>query len=159
MSIFSLVELSSVAIKISAWINSAGLNNLGRPKFEFIGSAYEKFGDWTGPNKPRQREHLNSDRFTFITCFTLFLYTSLPLLLDYDYIKMPNFTFHSEDVNKRRQNVLSLSKIWVQPREINSRETCPHQTFSANLKERWFILKVTFLLPSPSPMLKDSKRG
>ena len=33
---------------IGVWINSAGLNNLGRPKFK-LGSAHEKFGVWTGP--------------------------------------------------------------------------------------------------------------
>ena len=34
---------SSAVIKIGAWINSADLNNLGRPYFE-LGSAHEKFG-------------------------------------------------------------------------------------------------------------------
>ena len=34
---------SSVVIKIAASINSANLNNLGRPYFE-LGSAHEKFG-------------------------------------------------------------------------------------------------------------------
>ena len=45
---FSLFELSSVPIKIGVWINSVGLNNLGRPWFE-LGTAHEKFGVLTGP--------------------------------------------------------------------------------------------------------------
>ena len=47
MSIFPLLKLVSAAIQIGVWINLAGLNNLGRPWFE-LGSAHEKFGDWTG---------------------------------------------------------------------------------------------------------------
>ena len=34
MNIFPFFEFSSAGIKIGVWINSAGLNNLGRPKFE-----------------------------------------------------------------------------------------------------------------------------
>ena len=45
---FSPFEISSAAIKIGVWINSAGLNDLGRPQFE-LGSANEKFGIWTWP--------------------------------------------------------------------------------------------------------------
>ena len=45
---FSSFEFSSAGIKIGVWINSAGLNSLGRPQFE-LGSAHEKFGVWTGP--------------------------------------------------------------------------------------------------------------
>ena len=69
-----------------------------------------------------------------------------------------------EDVNERRRNFLSLSKLECGPQEINSREFCLHLTFSANwktveetrqsLKKRQFILKVTFSLPSLSSMLK-----
>ena len=43
-------ELSSAAIKLGIWINSASLNNLGHPQFK-LGLAYEKFGIWTGPKK------------------------------------------------------------------------------------------------------------
>ena len=34
MTIFPFFEFSSAGIKIGVWINSAGLYNLGRPKFE-----------------------------------------------------------------------------------------------------------------------------
>ena len=44
-------------------------------------------------------------------------WSSLP---DYD-VKIPNFTF-KEDVNKRRQNFPSLSKLECGPQEINFRE-------------------------------------
>ena len=43
---FPPFEFSLAEIKIGVWINSAGLNNLGRLEF---GSAHEKFGFWTGP--------------------------------------------------------------------------------------------------------------
>ena len=50
--LFSPFDPSSAEIKIGVWINSAGLNYLGRPyKFE-LGSAHEKFGVWTGPKLP-----------------------------------------------------------------------------------------------------------
>ena len=45
---FSSFEFSSAGIKIGVWINSAGLNSLGRPQFE-LGSAHEKFRVRTGP--------------------------------------------------------------------------------------------------------------
>ena len=48
MNIFPFFEFSSAGIKIGVWINSAGLNNLGRPKFE-LDYAREKFGVLTGP--------------------------------------------------------------------------------------------------------------
>ena len=48
-----------------------------------------------------------------------FLYISLPLQHDYD-VKMSGFTFFVEDVNKRRQTFLSLSKLDCGPKEINS---------------------------------------
>lgn len=45
---FSPTEFSSAGIKNGVWIKSAGLNSLGRPKFE-VGSAQKKFGVWMGP--------------------------------------------------------------------------------------------------------------
>ena len=62
-----------------------------------------------------------------------------------------------EDVNKRLQIFLSLSKLEWGLQEFNSMEICLHLTFSANyksLKKREFILKVTFLVPSAPSMLK-----
>ena len=62
-----------------------------------------------------------------------------------------------EDVNKRWWIFLSLSKLEWGLQEFNSMEICLHLTFSANyksLKKREFILKVTFLVPSASSMLK-----
>ena len=54
-----------------------------------------------------------------------FLYISLPLLHDYD-VKMPRVSRFMEDVNKRRQTFLSLSKLECGPKEINSREIGLH---------------------------------
>ena len=51
-----------------------------------------------------------------------FSYISLLLLLEY-YVKMPRYM---EDVNNRRRNVLSLSKLECCPQEINCREICLH---------------------------------
>ena len=42
---FSPFEFSSARIKIGIWINSARLNNLGRPLFK-LGVGQEKFGVW-----------------------------------------------------------------------------------------------------------------
>ena len=41
-----------------------------------------------------------------------------------------------EDVNKRRRNFLSLSKLECGPQEINSREICLHKAFSASWNKR-----------------------
>ena len=46
-----------------------------------------------------------------------------------------------EDVNKRRRDVLSLSKLESSPQEINSREIY-------YIKRLFIQLKVTFSLPS-----------
>ena len=54
-----------------------------------------------------------------------FLYISLPSLHDYD-VKIPNYTCFMEDANKRRRNVLSLSKLECSLQEINSREIRPY---------------------------------
>ena len=62
-----------------------------------------------------------------------------------------------EDINKQWQIFLFLSKLEWGLQEFNSMEICLHLTFSANyksLKKREFILKVTFLVPSASSMLK-----
>ena len=53
-----------------------------------------------------------------------FLYISLPLLYDYD-VKCLVSRF-MEDVNKRRQTFLSLSKLECGPEVINSREIGLH---------------------------------
>ena len=66
-----------------------------------------------------------------------------------------------QDVNKRWRISFSLPKLECAPQEINSREIRLHLPFSANWnesdkdwKKREFILKLTFLLPLPSSMLK-----
>ena len=42
-TLLSPIEFSSAGIEIGVWINSAGLINLGRPKFE-LDSAHVKYG-------------------------------------------------------------------------------------------------------------------
>ena len=59
-----------------------------------------------------------------------FLYISLPSPHDYD--AKCQISHFMEDVNKRRQFFLSISKIACNPREINLREIRLHLTFSAN---------------------------
>ena len=63
-----------------------------------------------------------------------FLYIFLASPHDYG-VKIPNFMF-MEDVNKRQQIFLSLSKLECGPQEINSREIRIHLTFSGNWNER-----------------------
>ena len=91
-----------------------------------------------------------------------FLYIFLPSLQDYG-VKIPNLPFMEDVINKQQRIFLSLSKLECGPQEINSREIWHFQQFgisATKLKKREFILKVTFLLPSPSSMLKlDGSRG
>ena len=54
-----------------------------------------------------------------------FLYISLPLLHNY-HVKMRLVSHFMEDLNKRQQTFLSLSKLECSPKEINSREIGLH---------------------------------
>ena len=66
-----------------------------------------------------------------------------------------------EDVNKQQGIFLFLSKLDCGPQEIKSREIRLHLTFSVNWNKRdkEFMLKVMFLLLSPSSMLKLATVG
>ena len=84
-----------------------------------------------------------------------FLYISLLSLHDYN-MKMPNCKFYG-GYKQAVANLSFSSKLEWGLQEFNSMEICLHLTFSANyksLKKREFILKVTFLVPSASSMLK-----
>ena len=66
-----------------------------------------------------------------------------------------------EDVNKRRRNFLSVSKLESVPKKSTPGKFAYIRHFHRTginatkfEKKRLFILKVTFLLPSPSSMLK-----
>ena len=78
---------------------------------------YRRSADIREFKQRQQRERQNSNRFieqnkTFARA-SRFLYISLPFLHNYDVKLKCLFSCFMEDVNKRRRNFLSLSKLRV----------------------------------------------
>ena len=93
------------------------------------------------------------------TCIALFCYISLPSLYDYD-VKMPNFTFlwraqtSHDELFSLFLNLSAVPKLSTPGKFACIRHFLQIGINATKFKKHEFILKVTFSLLSPSPMLK-----